>query len=222
MRQKKNEELMAAGVTIIDPATTYVDPDVVVGSDTVLHPGVVIQGHTRIGVACEIQAYVRVVDSELADNVTVLNFCLLSGARIAQGAVIGPFVHLRPATEIGEGVKIGNFVEMKSTTIGRGSKASHLSYLGNATIGDNVNVGAGTITCNYDGERKHDTVIEDNAFIGSDSQLIAPVRVGRGAYVGAGSSITADVPPGALGIARGRQSNVEGWAERRKKEPGKP
>jgi bifunctional UDP-N-acetylglucosamine pyrophosphorylase/glucosamine-1-phosphate N-acetyltransferase len=217
MRQKKNEELMAAGVTIIDPATTYIDPDVLIGPDTVVHPGVVIQGHTRIGAACEIQGYVRVVDSELADRVTVLNFCVLAGARIAAGAIIGPFAHLRPTTDIGEGVKVGNFVELKSTTIGRGSKASHLSYLGNATIGANVNVGAGTITCNYDGERKHDTVIEDNAFIGSDSQLIAPVRVGRGAYVGAGSSITSDVPPGALGIARGRQANVEGWTGRKRK-----
>jgi bifunctional UDP-N-acetylglucosamine pyrophosphorylase/glucosamine-1-phosphate N-acetyltransferase len=216
MRQKKNEELMAAGVTIIDPATTYIDPDVMIGSDTVVHPGVVIQGQTRIGAACEIQAYVRLVDSELADNVTILNFCVVTGARIAKGTVIGPFAHLRPTTDVGERVKIGNFVELKRTTIGQGSKAGHLSYLGNAIIGANVNVGAGTITCNYDGEQKHDTVIEDNAFIGSDSQLIAPVRVGRGAYVGAGSSITSDVPPGALGIARGRQANVDGWAERRK------
>jgi bifunctional UDP-N-acetylglucosamine pyrophosphorylase/glucosamine-1-phosphate N-acetyltransferase len=217
MRQKKNEELMAAGVTIIDPATTYIDPDVMIGSDTVVHPGVVIQGQTRIGAACEIQAYVRLVDSELADNVTILNFCVVTGARIAKGTVIGPFAHLRPTTDVGERVKIGNFVELKRTTIGQGSKAGHLSYLGNAIIGANVNVGAGTITCNYDGEQKHDTVIEDNAFIGSDSQLIAPVRVGRGAYVGAGSSITSDVPPGALGIARGRQANVDGWAERRKR-----
>ena len=216
MRQKKNEELMAAGVTIIDPASTYIDPDVEVGADTVIHPGVVIQGHTRIGSACEIHAYVRINDSELADRVTILNFCLIVGARVADGASIGPFAHLRPATEVGQGAKIGNFVELKKTTLGAGSKANHLSYLGNATIGANVNVGAGTITCNYDGQKKHDTVIEDGAFIGSDTQLIAPVRVGKGAYVGAGSSITEDVPPGALGIARGRQSNVEGWVERRK------
>lgn len=221
MRQKKNEELMAAGVTIVDPATTYVDADVVIGPDTVIHPGVVIQGHSRIGAACEIHAYVRISDSELADKVTVLNFCVISGARVAKGAAIGPFAHLRPATEVGEGAKVGNFVELKKTSLGAGSKASHLAYLGDATIGANVNVGAGTITCNYDGERKHETFIEDNAFIGSDSQLIAPVRVGRGAYVGAGSSITRDVPPDALGIARGRQENVEGWAARKKKAPGK-
>ena len=219
MRQKKNEELMAAGVTIVDPASTYIDSDVLIGPDTVIHPGVVIQGQTRIGSACEIQAYVRITDSELADKVTVLNFCVVVGARVAEGAAIGPFAHLRPGTDLGLGAKIGNFVELKKTSLGAGSKASHLSYLGDATIGANVNVGAGTITCNYDGENKHQTVIEDGAFIGSDSQLIAPVRVGRGAYVGAGSSITRDVPPGALGIARGRQENVEGWAGRRKTAP---
>lgn len=216
MRQKKNEELMAAGVTIVDPATTYIDPDVEVGADTVIHPGVVIQGHSRIGSACEIHACVRIADSELADRVTVHNFCLIVGARVADGAAIGPFAHLRPASEVGQGAKVGNFVELKRTTLGAGSKANHLSYLGDATIGANVNVGAGTITCNYDGQKKHETVIEDGAFIGSDSQLIAPVRVGKGAYVGAGSSITEDVPPGALGIARGRQANIEGWAERKK------
>jgi bifunctional UDP-N-acetylglucosamine pyrophosphorylase/glucosamine-1-phosphate N-acetyltransferase len=221
MRQKKNEELMAAGVTIVDPASTYIDSDVLIGPDTVVHPGVVIQGQTRIGAACEIQAYVRITDCELADRVTILNFCVIVGARVAEGAAIGPFAHLRPATDVGPGAKIGNFVELKKTSLGAGSKASHLSYLGDATIGANVNVGAGTITCNYDGQKKHETVIEDGAFIGSDSQLIAPVRVGRDAYVGAGSSITRDVPPGALGIARGRQENVEGWATRKKTTPTK-
>jgi bifunctional UDP-N-acetylglucosamine pyrophosphorylase/glucosamine-1-phosphate N-acetyltransferase len=221
MRQKKNEELMAAGVTIVDPASTYIDSDVSVGPDTVIHPGVVIQGRTRIGSACEIHAYVRISNSELADKVTVLNFCVVVGARVAEGASIGPFAHLRPATDVGPAAKVGNFVELKKTSLGAGSKAGHLTYLGDATIGANVNVGAGTITCNYDGQNKHETVIEDDAFIGSDSQLIAPVRVGRGAYVGAGSSITRDVPPEALGIARGRQENVEGWAVRKKKAPEK-
>jgi bifunctional UDP-N-acetylglucosamine pyrophosphorylase/glucosamine-1-phosphate N-acetyltransferase len=216
MRQNKNEQLMAAGVTIIDPATTYIDPEVDVGADTVIHPGVVIQGHSKIGSACEIHGYVRIADSELANRVTVNNFCLIVGARVADGAAIGPFAHLRPATEVGEGAKVGNFVELKKTILGAGSKASHLSYLGDATIGAHVNVGAGTITCNYDGRQKHQTVIEDGAFIGSDSQLIAPVRVGKGAYVGAGSSITQDVPDGALGIGRGRQTNVEGWVARKK------
>ena len=216
VRQKKNEELMAAGVTLIDPATTYIDPDVEVGADTVIHPGVVLEGQTRIGSACEIQAHVRIADSVLGDRVTVNNFCLIVGAQVAQGASVGPFAHLRPETVVGERAKIGNFVELKKTTMGPGSKASHLSYLGDARIGANVNVGAGTITCNYDGERKRETIIEDGAFIGSDTQLIAPVVIGKGAYVAAGSSITRDVPPGALGIARGQQANVEGWVERKK------
>jgi bifunctional UDP-N-acetylglucosamine pyrophosphorylase / glucosamine-1-phosphate N-acetyltransferase len=216
VRQTKNEELMAAGVTIIDPATTYIDTDVEVGADTVIHPGVVIEGHTRIGAACEIQAHVRISDSEIGDRVAINNFCLIVGARVAEGAAVGPFAHLRPESMVGAGAKVGNFVELKKTTLGAGSKANHLAYLGDATIGENVNIGAGTITCNYDGERKHETVIEDGAFIGSDSQLVAPVRVGKGAYVGAGSSITEDVPAGSLAIARGRQTNVEGWVARKK------
>jgi bifunctional UDP-N-acetylglucosamine pyrophosphorylase / glucosamine-1-phosphate N-acetyltransferase len=216
VRQQKNEELMAAGVTLIDPATTYIDPDVDVGADTVIHPGVTLEGQTRIGSACEIHSHVRICDAEIGDRVTIHNFCLVLGSRIAADASVGPFAHLRPASAVGEGAKVGNFVELKETTLGAGSKASHLSYLGNAVIGEQVNVGAGTITCNYDGQQKHPTVIEDGAFIGSDSQLIAPVRVGKGAYVAAGSSITGDVPPGALGIARARQANVEGWVARRR------
>jgi bifunctional UDP-N-acetylglucosamine pyrophosphorylase / glucosamine-1-phosphate N-acetyltransferase len=216
VRQTKNEELMAAGVTIIDPAATYIEEDVEVGPDTVIHPGVILEGQTKVGSACELHAHVRIVDSVIADRVTVNNFCVIVGTRVADGASVGPFAHLRPETVVGEGAKIGNFVELKKTSLGPGSKANHLAYLGDATIGANVNVGAGTITCNYDGQRKHQTVIEDGAFIGSDSQLVAPVKVGKGAYVGAGSSITQDVPAGALGIARGRQTNVEGWVDRKK------
>jgi bifunctional UDP-N-acetylglucosamine pyrophosphorylase / glucosamine-1-phosphate N-acetyltransferase len=216
VRQKKNEQLMASGVTLVDPAATYIDPDVEIGADTVIHPGVVIEGRTRVGAACEIHAHVRIVDTEIGDKVTIKSFSLITGARIDAGATVGPFAHLRPETVVGEGAKIGNFVELKKTTLGARSKANHLSYLGDATIGTNVNVGAGTITCNYDGERKHETVIEDGAFIGSDSQLIAPVRIGKDAYVAAGSSITQDVPDGALGIARGRQAVVDGWVERKK------
>ena len=219
VRQTKNEELMAAGVTIIDPATTYIDPDVHVGADTVIHPGVAIEGHSRIGAACEIHSHVRIVDSEIADKAVIQNFCLILGSRIAESASVGPFAHLRPESVVGEGARIGNFVELKKTTLGPGSKANHLAYLGDATIGAKVNVGAGTITCNYDGTSKHQTVIEDGAFIGSDTQLIAPVRVGKGAYVAAGSSITEDVPSGALGIARGRQTNVPDWVERKKTQP---
>ena len=221
VRESKNAELMASGVTIVDPATTYIDADVEIGADTVIHPGVVIEGQTRIGSACEIHAHVRICDSFIADRVTVNNFCLIVGARVADGVAVGPFAHLRPETVVETGARIGNFVELKKTTLGPGSKANHLSYLGDATIGANVNIGAGTITCNYDGEKKHPTVIEDGVFIGSDSQLIAPVKVGKGAYVAAGSSITADVPAGSLGIARGRQSNIENWVEKKKKVKGK-
>jgi bifunctional UDP-N-acetylglucosamine pyrophosphorylase/glucosamine-1-phosphate N-acetyltransferase len=215
--QKKNEELMAAGVTLIDPATTYIDVDAEIQADTVIHPGAIIEGRTKIGAGCEIQGYVRITDSEIGDRVTVNNFCVIAGSKVAGGAAVGPFAHLRPGSMVGDSAKVGNFVELKKTTLGSKAKANHLSYLGDATIGAGVNVGAGTITCNYDGVAKHETVIEDGAFIGSDSQLIAPVRIGKGAYVAAGSSITEDVPAGALGIARGRQSNVAGWVERKKK-----
>jgi bifunctional UDP-N-acetylglucosamine pyrophosphorylase/glucosamine-1-phosphate N-acetyltransferase len=187
-------------------------------ADTVIHPGAIIEGRTRIGAGCEIQGYVRITDSEIGDRATINSFCVISGSKVAQGATVGPFAHLRPGTLIGEGAKVGNFVELKKSTLGPKAKASHLSYLGDATIGANVNVGAGTITCNYDGKAKHQTVIDEGAFIGSDTQLIAPVRVGKGAYVAAGSSITEDVPPGALGIARGRQTNIAGWVDRKKKD----
>ncbi|MPY87410.1 MAG: UDP-N-acetylglucosamine diphosphorylase/glucosamine-1-phosphate N-acetyltransferase [Luteitalea sp.] len=220
MRQAKNEELMAAGVTLEDPATTYVGPDVEVGPDTVLHPNVFLEGRTRVGRACEIHSGARLVDSTVADHAVVLNHCVIEESEIGPHATIGPFAHFRPGTHIGPDAKIGNFVELKKTTFGRGSKANHLTYLGDATVGERVNIGAGTITCNYDGTTKHQTTIEDEAFIGSDSQLIAPVSVGRNAYVAAGSSITEDVPADALAVARSRQVNKEGWArERRKKMP---
>ena len=216
VRNARNDELMAAGVTLVDPASTWIGPDVVVGPDTVIHPNVQLEGRTRIGNDCVIHSGVRIVDSEIGSRVTINNHCVITESRVHDGARIGPFAHVRPASEIGPDVHIGNFVELKKTTMGKGAKANHLAYLGDATIGEKVNVGAGTITCNYDGVAKHPTVIEDGAFIGSDSQLIAPVRVGRGAYVAAGSSITEDVPPDALAIARGRQVNKEGWAKRKK------
>jgi bifunctional UDP-N-acetylglucosamine pyrophosphorylase/glucosamine-1-phosphate N-acetyltransferase len=219
MRKTKNEALMAAGVTIEDPACTYIGPDVTVGPDTVIHPNVHLEGRTTIGTGCEIHANVRIVDSTIGDRVTIQNFCVIAASRIASDAIVGPFARLRPDSDVGERAHVGNFVELKKTTLGRGSKANHLAYLGDATIGADVNVGAGTITCNYDGEKKYPTVIEDGAFIGSDTQLIAPVKVGRGAYVAAGSSITDDVPPGALAVARGRQVNKEGWVDKKKKHP---
>jgi bifunctional UDP-N-acetylglucosamine pyrophosphorylase/glucosamine-1-phosphate N-acetyltransferase len=212
--------LIDAGVIIVDPITTYIGPSVRVGPGTTIHPCVFLEGETTVGSGCTIHGGVRIVDSTLADRVTVLNFCVMTRATLAEGAIIGPFAHLRPDSDVREGAKVGNFVELKKTVLGPGSKANHLAYLGDATIGRNVNVGAGTITCNYDGEKKHPTVIEDGAFIGSDTQLIAPVRIGRGAYVAAGSSITKDVPAGALGVARGRQENKEGWVDRQKQRHG--
>jgi bifunctional UDP-N-acetylglucosamine pyrophosphorylase/glucosamine-1-phosphate N-acetyltransferase len=217
LRSTKNDELMASGVTIVDPASAWIGPDVTVGADTVIHPNVYLEGRTRVGAGCEIQAGVRVIDSTIDDGVVINNYCVITESHIASGARIGPFAHIRPQSDVGEGAHVGNFTELKKTTLGKGAKANHLSYLGDATIGERVNIGAGTITCNYDGTHKHPTVIEDGAFIGSDSQLVAPVRVGKGAYVAAGSSIVEDVPAGALGIARGKQVNKDGWVEKKKK-----
>ncbi len=219
VRQSKNEELMAAGVTIEDPATTYIDTDVTVGSDTVIHPGVMLEGRTAIGARCELHAGVRIVDSAVGDDVLVNNHCVIQGATIAAGARVGPFAHLRPETALGEKARVGNFVELKKTSLGDGSKANHLTYLGDATIGTDVNVGAGTITCNYDGRDKHPTTVGDRVFIGSGAELVAPVTLGDNAYVAAGSCITDDVPADALGVARTRQSNKEGWVTRRRSGP---
>jgi len=215
VRQQKNEELMAAGVTLVDPATTYIDSDAEIGADTIIHPCVFIEGETKIGSACEIHSGSRIVNSTIGDRATIRNHTVITDSSVGAGALVGPFAHLRPGANVGTEAHVGNFVELKKTTMGAGSKANHLAYLGDATIGANVNVGAGTITCNYDGAAKHQTTIEDGAFIGSDATLVAPVKIGRGAYVAAGSSITDDVPAGALAIARGRQENKEGWVERR-------
>jgi bifunctional UDP-N-acetylglucosamine pyrophosphorylase / glucosamine-1-phosphate N-acetyltransferase len=216
LRDRKNDELMAAGVTIVDPSTTWVQPEVEVGADTILHPGVYLEGQTRIGSGCEIHSGVRIIDSVIGDRVVISNFCVIRQSRIESGAQVGPFAQIRPESHVGEGAHVGNFVELKKTSLGKGSKANHLAYLGDATIGEKVNVGAGTITCNYDGVNKNQTIIEDGAFIGSDSQLIAPVRVGRHAYVAAGSSITEDVPPESLAIARSKQVNKPGWKRKKK------
>jgi bifunctional UDP-N-acetylglucosamine pyrophosphorylase/glucosamine-1-phosphate N-acetyltransferase len=218
IRAERVAALMAGGVTVLDPATTYVDVDVEVGADTLLHPNVHLEGRTRVGSRCEVHAGTRVVDSTVEDGVVLRNHCVLTQAHVGPGAVVGPFAHLRPDSILGEAAHVGNFVELKKTVLGPGSKANHLAYLGDATIGEGVNIGAGTITCNYDGVHKHRTVIEDGAFIGSDSQLVAPVRIGRGAYVGAGSSITKDVPPDALAVARAGQIVKAGWAARKRAE----
>jgi bifunctional UDP-N-acetylglucosamine pyrophosphorylase/glucosamine-1-phosphate N-acetyltransferase len=217
VRQAKNADLMAAGVTLDDPWTTYIDRDVKVGADTILHPGVSLEGRTTVGEECEIHSGARIVDSSIADRVTVLDHCVMISATIADDARIGPFTHLRPASVIGTRAKVGNFVEMKKTVLGAGSKSMHLTYLGDAIIGENVNIGAGTITCNYDGSKKHTTTIENGAFIGSDTQIVAPITVGEGAYVATGTTVREHVPPGALAVSAGKQRNLEGWVEKRKK-----
>jgi bifunctional UDP-N-acetylglucosamine pyrophosphorylase/glucosamine-1-phosphate N-acetyltransferase len=217
VRSQKTAELMAAGVTIEDPATAYIDGDVTVGADTILHPGVALEGRTTIGAGCEIHSGSRIVDSQIGDRVIVLNHCVITGSRVAADARIGPFAHLRNEADVREGARVGNFVELKKTVLGAGSKSSHLAYLGDATIGAGVNIGAGVITCNYDGAKKNQTVIEDRAFVGSDSQLIAPVTIGEGSYVGSGSTIRQDVPPGALAVSAGKQRNLEGWVQKKNK-----
>ena len=212
MRMRKCHELMAEGVSIFFPATCVIDNDVRIAPDTVIEPFVQILGQSRIGPACRIRSYSVISNSEIGAGVLVRPGCILDEARIGPGAILGPYSHLRPGSDIGEGAHVGNFVETKKIKLGKGSKANHLTYLGDAEIGAGVNIGAGTITCNYDGVNKHKTVIEDEAFIGSDSTLVAPVRIGKGAYVGAASCITRDVPEDALAIGRGQQVVKEGWA----------
>jgi len=216
VRDQKTADLMASGVTVEDPATAYVDAAVTVGTDTILHPGVSLEGTTTIGAGCEIHSGARIVDSRIGDRVTILNHCVITNAVIGDDVSVGPFAHLRNDSDIRAKAKVGNFVELKKTVLGAGSKANHLAYLGDATIGEKVNIGAGTITCNYDGVTKHQTVIEDGAFVGSDSQLIAPVTIGKGAYVGSGSTIRKDVPAGALAVTAGQQRTIEHWVADRK------
>jgi bifunctional UDP-N-acetylglucosamine pyrophosphorylase / glucosamine-1-phosphate N-acetyltransferase len=216
LRMAKCRQLMIDGVTIFFPQTCVIDGDVEIGEDTVVEPFVQILGKTRIGRDCRIRSYSVINNSVLGDGVLVRPACVLDEARVMKGAMLGPYSHLRPGSEIGEGAHVGNFVETKKTRLGKGSKANHLTYLGDTEIGAGVNVGAGTITCNYDGEHKHKTVIEDGAFIGSDSTLVAPVKIGQGAYVGAGSCITDDVPPDSLAIGRARQIMKEGWVKARR------
>jgi bifunctional UDP-N-acetylglucosamine pyrophosphorylase / glucosamine-1-phosphate N-acetyltransferase len=217
MRRNKCDALMTSGVTIIDPDSTFIDVDVHIGPDTVIYPSVQIQGQTFIGEDVTIHSFSRITNSKIGARSLVLNGCVVADSTLGEQVSIGPYTHLRPNTTLADTVKVGNFVEIKKSSLGRGTKSNHLAYLGDATIGENVNVGAGTITCNYDGFKKSATIIEDGAFIGTDSQLIAPVRIGKNAYVAAGSSITDDVPPDSLAIARGRQAVKEGWVKERKK-----
>ena len=208
---------MADGVTVLEPARTSIEPEVSVGPDTVIHPGVSLFGHTEIGAGCELHQGVWIRDSKLADDVIVKPYSVLDGAEIAQRCTVGPFARVRPASVLLEGSRVGNFVELKKTRLGAGAKASHLTYLGDATIGEEANIGAGVVTCNYDGAAKHRTDIGDGAFIGSDTMLVAPVRVGDRATTGAGSTITDDVPDEALGVGRAKQRNVPNWWRRGRK-----
>lgn len=216
-RQRILRALMLSGVTIVDPSSTFIGPDVEIEMDTVVHPFTIIEGKTKIGQDCEIGPYTHVVDSVIGNNVKIIR-SEIEKSIIESEVSIGPFARLREGTWLKEKVKIGNFVETKKATIGKNSKAQHLTYLGDATVGENVNVGAGTITCNYDGYRKHKTYIGDGAFIGSNSSLVAPVKIGKGAITGAGSVITEDVPDDSLALGRARQVIKEGWAKKKREE----
>ncbi len=216
IRRKICAHWMREGVTVRDPATTVIDADVVIGRDTVIHPDVTLEGRTTIGEDCIVRSHTRISDSVLGHRVVVQDHCVIRESRLEDDAAIGPFAHLRPGAVLRRAAKVGNFVEMKKAELGEGSKANHLSYLGDATIGKGVNVGAGTVTCNYDGHKKHETVIGDDVFVGSDVQFVAPVTIGKGAVIAAGATITADVPPDTLAIARAAQVNRPGWASRQR------
>ncbi len=217
-RARKSAALMDSGVTIYLPETVIIDPEVAIGPDTIIEPAVRLLGHTRIGANCRVGAGSILFDMRVDDNVQIFPQSNLASSHVAARAQIGPFARLRPGAEIREGAHIGNFVEVKNSVIREGAKAMHLTYLGDASVGRESNIGAGTITCNYDGVAKRRTEIGSRVFIGSDTALVAPVRVGDGAYVAAGSVITENVPPDALGIARGRQANKPGWARQRRRE----
>ncbi|MBN1271587.1 MAG: bifunctional UDP-N-acetylglucosamine diphosphorylase/glucosamine-1-phosphate N-acetyltransferase GlmU [Candidatus Aminicenantes bacterium] len=215
LRMRKIKELCLQGVTIQDPATTWIDWDVRIARESTIHPYVVIEGDTKIGANCSILPFVHIISCTIGRECRILTSTMIEESILENRVQVGPFTHFRPGTVIRSGAKVGNFVEMKKTVFGRGSKAGHLSYIGDAEVADDVNIGAGTITCNYDGVQKYKTIIERGVFIGSGTELVAPVRIGREAYVGAGSTITKDVSPNALAISRVRQSEKPGWAKKR-------
>ena len=216
LRLRTAERHMAAGVTIFAPDTVFIDDQVEIGADTVIEPYVQLRGSTSIGTDCTIRSFAVLENASIETGVTIRQGCIITDCEICSGAMIGPYAHLRPRSKVGEGAHVGNFVELKQTVMGKGAKANHLSYLGDTEIGDEANVGAGTIVCNYDGVQKHKTRIGAKAFIGSDAVLVAPVSVGEGAYVAAASCITEDVPEGALAIGRAQQANKANWASRRR------
>lgn len=212
----KTEQLIATGVTIAQPDTCVIDEEAEVGAGTVIEPYVQLLGKTRVGSNCRIRSFSVIENCTLGNGVLIRQHCVLEDSTIADAAQIGPFAHLRPGSEIGESAHVGNFVETKKARLGKGAKANHLTYLGDAEIGEGSNIGAGTITCNYDGVNKHKTTIGKGAFVGSDSTLVAPITVGDGAYIGAGSCITKDVPADSLAVSRTKQANIEGWAAARR------
>ena len=219
-RRRILDRVMGEGVTVLDPASTWVDDTVVIGPDTTLYPSVLIEGATTIGSDCVIGSGCQITASRLADGVRLRPYCVLSEAEVDEGAELGPFAHLRPKAVIGARAKVGNFVEIKKSRLGRGSKANHLAYIGDATVGEGVNIGAGAITCNYDGFDKHETKIGDGAFVGTNVSLVAPITIGEGAYVGSGSVVTKDVPADALAVERSQQVVKEGWAARKRAQRG--
>ena len=210
LRGRKNLELMDDGVILIDPETTYIEEQVKIGEDTVIYPNVIIQGETEIGKNCKILGNTRIENSEIADNVKIES-SLIEQSRLEEGVTVGPFAHLRPKAHLKKNVHVGNFVEIKNSVLEEGVKSGHLTYLGDAEVGKNTNIGAGTITCNYDGKNKHKTIIGENAFIGSNSTIVAPAEIGEKAFTAAGSTITKKVPEKALAFGRAKQTNKEGW-----------
>jgi bifunctional UDP-N-acetylglucosamine pyrophosphorylase/glucosamine-1-phosphate N-acetyltransferase len=214
LRREKLKDLMLSGVTIVDPKTTYVDRTVEVGKDTLLYPNCHLQGKTTIGERCLIEPNSKISDSIFGNDVTIRANSVITESKIEDGVSIGPFAHLRPLSEVKTRAKIGNFVEVKKSIIGKGSKANHLAYIGDSLLGEDVNIGAGTITCNYDGFEKHQTIIGNRVFVGSNVELVAPVKVGNGSSIGAGTTVTKDIPEGALAISRVKQKNIKGWSKK--------
>jgi len=211
-RQRVQERLMREGVTLIDPRATYIDETVQIGPDTLIYPGVVLEGRTAIGAGCVIYPHCRIANSQLGERVTVMDGSIILESEVGDECVIGPYAHLRPQSRLKRKAKVGNFCEVKKAVIGEGSKVPHLAYIGDTVMGENVNIGAGTITCNYDGFVKHQTVIEDEVFVGSNTNLVAPITVGKGAIIAAGSTVTEQIPPDAVAFGRAPQVNKEGRA----------
>jgi bifunctional UDP-N-acetylglucosamine pyrophosphorylase/glucosamine-1-phosphate N-acetyltransferase len=217
MKRRLVIKFFEKGVSFLDGDSVLISPEARIGADTVIYPNVYIEGKTVIGKGCVVYPNVHISDSIIENNAVIKDSSVIEESRIGKGAQVGPFAHIRPGSKVGPSAKIGNFVELKKSEIGKGTKAMHLSYLGDSTIGKDVNIGAGTITCNYDGMRKHRTVIEDNVFVGSDSQLVAPVKIGKRSYIGAGSTITRNVPPDSLSLSRAQQKTAKGWSKKRGK-----